>query len=79
MILQTDARDKELALKLLEERRGANKDNDWREFTASLPAGSPMYFGCTVCNAAIIVPEGYIFRSHLCFACSWMKEMGWLS
>lgn len=69
---------KEYALKALQSRREGNRDEDWSIRTSSLPAGSPMYFGCLGCNAAIVVPENYLSRPNLCVECAALKEMGWL-
>lgn len=68
---------KEVALAALAERRALNKDRK-RIDNSSLPAGSPMYFGCLSCNGIITVPEGYYSRPKLCEECAALKEMGWL-
>jgi hypothetical protein len=70
---------KQEALDRLEKRKAENKDKDWGAYTSSLYAGSPMYFGCIVCNGAIVLPESYQPpRPKLCNECEGLKEMGWL-
>jgi hypothetical protein len=66
------------ALEALAKRREANVNENWANYTSSLPAGSPMYFGCITCNAAIVVPESYLHRPKLCFECQSLKDLGWL-
>ena len=67
---------KEHALAELAKRR-ANKpklpDN------SSLPAGSPMYFGCISCGAVIVLPENYLTPQRLCIECQALTELGWLA
>jgi hypothetical protein len=66
------------ALEALAERRKVNAKENWGTLTSSLPAGSPMYFGCITCNAAIVVPESYLHKPSLCNECQILKDLGWL-
>ena len=68
---------KAAALKALEERREANKDQE-RVNNSSLPAGSPMYFYCITCGQEMTEPEGYISRTKTCTECTALKDLGWL-
>lgn len=68
---------KEHALEQLNLRRTANAEKKIPD-NASLPAGSPMYYGCKSCNEVITVPENWISRPVLCPQCQALKDCGWL-
>lgn len=65
---------KEHAQAALAERR-ANRPTLPRN--EDLPAGSPMYFACIGCGAAIVVPEDWTSKPEACRECMALLALGW--
>lgn len=63
------------ALAALAERR-ANRPTLPRN--EDFPAGSPMYFACIGCGAAIVVHEGWTAKPDLCPECAALAALGWM-
>lgn len=73
-----EQKEKEAALATLAERKEKNKNRKPID-NSSLPAGSPMYFQCDVCDGDIVLPEDYHPpRPRLCTPCARMERQGWL-
>jgi len=70
-------RGKQYALAQLAKRRESNLGKEPHDNSKDV-VGMPMRFPCLACNADVVVPENYIFKSDLCSECQALKSLGWL-